>query len=226
MKTKLVIATRENQENFFKHTAAGKSLASQRQIPDIELILFVNNKEGLPKIYNEVIRESFGEPINLIFAHDDIFFLDFFWHERILEALKSYEIIGIAGNKRRVPKQPSWFSTDINLNPDDLNLSGIVGHGDGFPASNIGYFGPSRQKVKLLDGLLFAVESTTLLNNNIFFDEQFKFHFYDLDLCRQAEEKNVSCGTWDISLIHVSTGNFKSASWFNAYEKYLKKWGD
>jgi len=58
----------------------------------------------------------------------------------------------------------------------------------------------------------------------LFFDEKFEFHFYDLDICRQAEIKGLSCGTWDLSLIHESRGNFRSEGWQIAYQRYLEKW--
>jgi hypothetical protein len=41
----------------------------------------------------------------------------------------------------------------------------------------------------VLDGLLLAARSETLLSNQLTFDERFDFHFYNMDFCRQAEEK-------------------------------------
>lgn len=226
MKTKLVITSRETESNFFKNTATGKSLSRQKKIFELELILFVENKEGLPKIYNQIIYESKNQPVNLIFAHDDLHFIDFFWYDKIIEGLQFFQILGIVGNKRRVKNQPTWFATDKRFVQDEPNLSGIIGHGYKYPPENISYYGPARQRVMLLDGLLLATNSQILLDNNIKFDEQFDFHFYDMDFCRQAEKNNIKCGTWDISLIHESSGILGSADWESAYEKYLEKWKD
>jgi hypothetical protein len=191
----------------------------------MELKLFPENTRGLPSIYNQVIRESIDDPSTLVFAHDDVLILDFFWCSRVKEGLRNFDIIGVAGNKRRVPGQSSWAFVDNRFTWDRReNLSGIVGHGNRFPPPNMSKFGPPRQKVKLLDGLLLAAESETLLKNDLFFDETFDFNFYDLDFCRQAEEKNLSCGTWDISLIHKSRGRFNTEQWDVAYKKYLEKW--
>lgn len=93
-----------------------------------------------------------------------------------------------------------------------------------FPPDNISIYGPSRQLVKLLDGVILAAKSSTLLQNHIFFDERFKFHFYDLDICRQAEINNLSCGTWDIALMHESGGSFQSPDWALGLNEYYKKW--
>lgn len=131
----------------------------------------------------------------------------------------------MAGNKRRVNGQPSWAFVDQKLKWDDQeNLSGIVGHGAGFPPSSLDIFGPPFQEVKLLDGVLFAAFSETLIKNHIRFDEKFKFHFYDLDFCRQAEIRGVTMGTIPLSLIHESGGSFGSDDWKLSYQNYLQKW--
>ena len=55
-------------------------------------------------------------------------------------------------------------------------------------------------------------------------DEQFEFHFYDMDFCRQAEVKGVTMGTIPLSLMHESGGNFSSEAWKQGYQKYIQKW--
>ncbi|WP_171940789.1 hypothetical protein [Herbaspirillum rubrisubalbicans] len=223
MKIRLVVATRQSEANFFSNTATGRSVFFNPSF--IDLKLFSNNQKGLPELYNQIIRESENDPATLVFAHDDLHILDFFWCSRLKEGLKNFDVIGLAGNKRRVPNQPSWAFIDNKFTWDNPeNLSGVVGHGYSFPPSNLSIFGTPRQKVLLLDGLLLAAESQTLIANSLFFDERFSFDFYDLDFCRQAEEKNVSCGTWDLALIHESGGRFGSDAWMKSYQKYMEKW--
>jgi GT2 family glycosyltransferase len=77
-----------------------------------------------------------------------------------------------------------------------------------------------------MDGLFFAVKSETLLRTGLRFDEGFKFHFYDLDFCRQAEVLNLKMGTIGLSVTHESNGNFNTDSWRSAYKDYLQKWKD
>ena len=112
------------------------------------------------------------------------------------------------------------------INESLENLSGIVGHGKDFPPENISVFGAPYQEVKLMDGLFIACKSNTLIKNNIRFDQDFKFHFYDLDFCRQAEIKNLKIGTFDMPLIHQSLGNFYSEEWKTTMKKYFEKWGE
>ena len=82
MKIKLIVASRSSKSDFFTKTATGRSL-SLHTPPDVALRLFPNNTEGLPTLYNRVIKESINDPAVLVFSHDDLHLLDFFWTDRI-----------------------------------------------------------------------------------------------------------------------------------------------
>lgn len=225
IKFRFVVATRISSENFWLHTATGRSLALFHS-PIVEVSVFANNSRGLSEIYNEAIDQCKNDPAILIFSHDDLHILDFHWMNAIFNGLNHFGIVGLAGNKRRVPLQPAWAFVDQNFTWDAFsNLSGLVAHGTTFPPSNISNFGPPFQEVKLLDGLFLAAYSETLLKNHMRFDEQFKFHFYDMDFCRQAEIRGITMGTIPLSLIHESGGSFGSETWNKSYLDYLKKWG-
>lgn len=193
----------------------------------VHLHLFPNNTLGLPVLYNQIIRESKNDPAILVFVHDDIFLLDYFWCNKLYEGLRKFNVIGLAGNRQRLPNQTSWAFIDSKGTWDKPeNLSGIVGHGKDFSSCVLSIFGEPRQRVKILDGLFLACQSETLINKNLFFDERFDFHFYDLDFCRQAELKDLTCGTWDIASIHQSGGNFYSEAWNESRSNYFNKWID
>lgn len=220
------VATRARASDFYETTATGRSLKTYN-FPFLEVHLFPENNTGLPKLYNSVIRRAVAQSAIIVFAHDDLHILDFYWVERLREGLKQFQIVGLAGNKRRLPRQPAWAFIDEHFTWDDReNLSGIVGHGSGFPPRKLSIFGAPNQQVKLLDGLLLATHTQTLAESGLMFDERYDFHFYDMDFCRAAELKNVTCGTCALSLIHESAGNFRSEAWRTAYAAYLEKWGD
>ena len=225
-KIRVVSASREGKADFLARTALGRSLSLYRLPMVVELRLFEKNTSGLPAVYNKAIAESIADPAILIFAHDDIHLCDFYWVDRIVSSLQSFDIVGLAGNKRRVPNQPAWAFVDTRFTWDSReNLSGVVGHGNGFPPANLSVFGAPFQEVKLLDGLLLACSSNTFRTSGLKFDEQFDFHFYDMDFCRQAEIKKLRMGTLGLSVVHESGGTFGSESWKAAYERYLRKWG-
>jgi hypothetical protein len=221
---KLVCATRASFEQFYTQTALGRSLALFN-VPSATIRVFPNNVAGLPQVYNTVLRESVGKPAILVFIHDDVHLLDFFWPELLVEGLKKFDIIGLAGNKRRAPRQAGWMFLDDKLTRDAAeNLSGVVGHGKGWPAQGINRYGPTGVEVKIMDGLLLAAHSETLLSNGVAFDETFDFNFYDLDFCRSAEVHGLHMGTWPIQVIHESGGDFTTARWRQGYERYIDKW--
>jgi GT2 family glycosyltransferase len=223
-KFRFVCATREPQEKFFTHTALGRSLALYNSYGSlVQLRLFPGNSAGLPVLYNTALSEAAGDPAILIFAHDDVYLCDFFWPTQVLAGLGSFDIVGLAGNRRRTPRQPAWHM-DTNRAWDAGNLSGVVGSGKGFPPDQLNMYGPPCQQVKLLDGVMLIARSETLLSKQIRFDERFDFNFYDLDFCRQAEERGLRMGTWSISVVHESAGSFYGPSWDAGYAKYLEKW--
>lgn len=225
-KIRFVVATRTSAQDFFTQTATGRSLAFYNP-SNVELMLYADNRAGLSKVYNMALDEARADPSVMIFAHDDLHLIDFYWLDKVYQALEVFDIGGLAGNKTRVPAQPSWLFPDTSFKIGNLaDLSGIVAHGRQFPPSNLSVYGAPRQQVKLLDGLMLFAHSETLVRNDLRFDERFDFHFYDLDFCREAEKRGMTLGTWDISVIHESMGNLSSASWNTGYATYLDKWGD
>lgn len=225
MKTRFIIATRENQNSFFSKTATGRSISPLLNLQKIEVQLFPENTQGLPAVYNSAIRNAIGNPANLVFMHDDVHILDYFIAQRIEEGLTVFDVIGVAGNQRRVDRQPAWAFVDEQLSWDSSDyLSGTVAHGKTFPPRQVAHYGPSRQKVKLLDGVLLAIRFEVLAKHQYLFDEQFDFHFYDMDFCRQAEIYNLNCGTWDIAIMHESGGAFGNDEWQLNYQRYIEKW--
>jgi hypothetical protein len=234
MKIRLVCATRLAAEQFEHNCALGQSIATFRQQFSswFETRLFPDNRRGLSSVYNIAIEEAREDPALLAFVHDDVWLMDLFWPQHFIEALQHFEIAGVAGNRRRSPGQLSWglvrnHAGDIGWDAREY-LSGCVAHGPRTSSpqiKSVGYYGPARQAVKLLDGVLLLAHSHTLMQHQLRFDERFDFHFYDLDLCRQAEDKGIRMGTWDISLIHCSEGSFQDPRWLAGYNTYLNKWG-
>ena len=227
MKIRFVVATRETKDDFFSKTATGRTLNLYKKWPFVELDLYDSNRIGLPVLYNRSIETAKDNPAILIFAHDDIHLTDFFWADQVVNSLKHFDIVGVAGNRRRLAYQPSWAFINDQLQWDQREyLSGVVGHGKQFPPPNLSVYGKTCQKVQLLDGVFLVCQSQFMHDKNLMFDERFNFHFYDLDFCRQAEQVGARLGTWSISLIHESGGAFNSPQWKLARDEYFLKWGD
>jgi GT2 family glycosyltransferase len=224
LKIQIVCATRHSAERFHVDTALGRALALY-PFPFVKLRLFPNNSLGLSTVYNLALRDLRHEPALVLFIHDDVHLMDIYWPDRIVQGLAAFDIVGVVGNVRRLPNQPSWRFIDVQMTFDEAKyLSGAIAHGAGWPAQRVSYYGTIGREVRLLDGVLLAARSEVLLSRDVLFDEQFDFHFYDLDFCRQAERQRLRMGTWPIPIVHESGGGLGGPAWTQNYTRYLAKW--
>jgi len=228
---RVVCATKCSASDFLTSTLTGRSLrafSNDNPIDHIQIEIADNNSRGLSSVYNQAIEAATSDPAILVFIHDDIMITDFFWTERVRSGLENFDVVGLAGCQDRKPYQPNWFFSKYisgQLIRGDLQRSGAVAHGEE-PFAPISNFGPTLVECKLMDGLFLAVNSETLVRANVQFDDDFKFHFYDMDFCRSVEKANLKMGTIPLSVVHKSGGNFATVSWSAAYQKYIEKWND
>jgi GT2 family glycosyltransferase len=221
----IVSATRATEEDFWKGCALGLSLRRLAQDARIGARVAFSNRRGLPEIYNARIQAS-DSPDLLVFCHDDVWLDDYFLADRVSEGLREYDVIGVAGNRRRLPKQPAWAFVDTAFTWDEKpNLSGAVAHGNR-PFGAVAAFGAAPADCELLDGVFIAARKSALAQKAVLFDPRFDFHFYDLDFCRSARERGLRLGTWPVCLTHQSGGAFGTQAWQEKYRAYLAKWKD
>lgn len=221
---RVVSASRLSERDFWNHAALGVSL--RRLGHDARLLANVvfENVHGLPEIYNAAIAEARDHEF-LVFVHDDVWIDDYFLADRVLEGCQKFDVIGLAGNRRRVAGQPGWaFVNDRFAWDDRANLSGCVAHGS-VPFGAVSSFGPVPAECELLDGVFLAARKSVLINRDVRFDSRFRFHFYDMDFCRSARQEGLKLGTWPICITHQSGGAFGSPEWIEACRTYLDKWG-
>jgi GT2 family glycosyltransferase len=221
-----VSATRSTSEQFHVSTALGRSQARLAYNPTIAWRVTTENRTGLPTLYNAAI-DADNEHDILVFVHDDVFIDDYFIGQRIAEGLRTFDVIGLAGNRRRVPMQASWVSlSDRGIVFDKKYISGIVAHGS-YPSDWFAtIYGPTPAPCELLDGVLLAARKSKLREAGVRFDERFDFHFYDLDFCRTARAAGLRLGTWPIAVTHASEGAFGGPAWQKSKDIYFDKWGD
>jgi glycosyltransferase involved in cell wall biosynthesis len=221
---RIVAATRSDRPTFLAESLLGRSLERVVNRESVELSVYFENTLGLPELYIASLDQADDEDV-LIFVHDDVWIDDWFLPERLQQGLERFAVVGVAGNRRRVPKQPGWWTTDTStqLNDYDLaNLSGSIAHFDG-PVARVIYWGEVPSPVKLLDGVFLAARAGTLRQAGVRFDPRFKFHYYDMDFCRQCEQAGLTMGTWPIALTHGSGGQLTD-QWRAVYLEYLEKW--
>jgi hypothetical protein len=228
LRIEIVSATRMSQEDFWKLSALGQSLTRLKGDPHLVSHIAYENKRGLPEIYNERIRANAPDTF-LVFIHDDVWLDSHFFSELVRDGCSYFDVMGVAGNRRRISRQPAWYFTKVangKFVPDEAQyLSGAVSHG-ALPAGSVSFFGPSIEKCELLDGVLLAARCGKLQEAKVFFDPRFDFHFYDMDFCRTARGAGLTLGTWPLAITHVSAGAFGSDRWIDKQFEYFTKWGD
>jgi GT2 family glycosyltransferase len=220
----VVSATRVSEADFWSRTPLGVTLQrlmafDKRIVP----MTAVSNSRGLPEVFND--RISASECDVIVFIHDDALIEDYFFADRVLEGLKHYDVIGVAGNRRRLDGQELWHTPPGMGTFDNGFLSGAVAHGN-HALGSVMFYGPVPAACEFLDGVLLAARVSRLKECGVKFDSQFTFHFYDLDFCRSARTNGLTLGTWPISLTHAGKGGgFVSDSWRENRDRYFAKWG-
>ena len=217
----IVSASRTAAEDFDTTTLLGRSLclpAHRTYQPWIS----TSNRKPLGEIYNRALEQLSPDSL-VVFCHDDLWLGEVSLLPPLLEALEQFDLVGVAGNRRLTPGQPTWW-----LQPDGStwvhpHLVGGIRHGDP-GASEAIRFGPSPAEASLLDGVFLAARAGTLQRAGVRFDPSFPFHFYDLDLCRNALTAGLRLGVWPLPLIHGSSGAAGSPDWQLGLELYRRKW--
>lgn len=230
---RVVCATREPQERFLSHTLTGQSLHRMKQSGvDLQTTVVCSNQSGLPTIYNKVISQENAGSI-LLFLHDDVWINDLWLSQRLHEGLLRYDVLGVAGNRQRVPNQPAWSFPKRSGQWDTAdNLLGQVAHCTEkdkmhHATAKVSRYGNARRgPARLMDGVLLAARCDVLLRSGVRFDERFLFHFYDLDFCRTAEQRGLRLGVWPMAITHASAGRFGGQDWLASYGSYVGKWQD
>jgi hypothetical protein len=182
---------------------------------------FEHNSKGLPACYNSVLDENVGRDDVVVFVHDDVTIGDVFVREKLADAFErlGYGIAGLVGT--------SDFKITPNVNaiswlqPPLESCSGAVEHQRPSMAV-MGAYGPTPKRCVVLDGLFLAVDlkKTGLLR----FDNQFAFHFYDLDFCLGAHQAGLMLGTVNVYVTHKSGGGYGSKAFQEAQTKFCAKW--
>ena len=223
----LVSATRGSEEQFQK-TPLGLSLNNLTICGRLKPAIVVNNKIGLPAVYNyfinEVIRDTF-----IVFVHDDVWINDFLLIDHLQMALEQFDVVGVVGNTRPHPNNAQAWHTNLKGEMDVGHLSGgICVCKDEFDPGKqfFNHYGPSYAPASLLDGVFIAARGNALLDSGVRFDERFDFHFYDLDFTRTANQAGLRVATWPIAITHVISENngFETPDWQRNRTAYFHKW--
>lgn len=225
---RFVVATEHDRQSFLTTDFYKFKQRAVAEFPFIFSIIF-ENKKGLSSIYNQYLTEEYKDEY-VIFVHDDVQIADIFATEKIMSGLNKYDIIGLAGTSKIVnTTYPAWH---IMAGWQDEKIGrkyslGEVAHK--YSDNNImtSTYGATTGRALLLDGLFLGVNVNKLIAANVKFDENFKFHHYDLSFCLRANKAKLTMGVIQLFCTHAGLGDSmnteewkQSALKFN--QKYLK----
>ena len=194
-------------------------------IDTVKVKFIENNTVGLSENYNKFINDEYAKQYEFaIFVHDDVYIDDF----DIIEKLKyahnnlKYDIIGIAGGINPEIKFPALW----HIMTTKQHQRGAVSHPFDNNMQYTTVFGPTPSRVVIADGCFLAVHLQTAVEKQWKFNENYKFHHYDIASCIDANKKKIRVGVYPIHITHESPGlkSFEDVHWKESNERFLKEY--
>jgi hypothetical protein len=187
-----------------------------------EILYFDNRiaKKGICSVYNELASKS--QFNYLCFIHEDVLLRTENWGKIITDIFLNNPqtgLIGIAGSKYKSAYFSGWY-TGVK----ELDCANYI-HEYSSKTEYI-FLSPSGNKVEevvCIDGVFMC--STKTAWSKIIFDEKLLkgFHFYDIDFSVRMAHKYKVLVTFDIELVHITTGGDYSNNWVQTAISYHQK---
>lgn len=200
----IVTCTKAKTDKDFEQRPIFQSLKKQYEHnSNISFHIFKDNKKGLTTCYNEILKDSSHVDKTVLFVHDDVELEDIFLYEKLTSS--PYSITGLAGTKtfNKQVSECAWHLCSENRS----DFVGEVAH----TASQKGIwttcFGETNSRALIIDGLFLCCKVKDLVEKELYFNEAFSFHHYDMSLCLDANQKRVKVGVLPIRVIHHGLGD-------------------
>lgn len=189
-----------------------------------EVWFFENNTCGLPSRYNRVIDDLAGSDRIVVFLHDDVAVADVFVQDKLNHVIEDlgFAIAGLAGATSLDLTLDQRFTAWWHAPPE--HRSGAVDHRMPSGRDLWTTYGSTPRRCLVLDGLLLAVDMQRI--GHVRFDEQFRFHFYDLDFCLSAHHAGLRLGTVNVYAHHGSIGQLGLGDSLEQQARFREKWRD
>lgn len=192
----------------------------------VRLDLTCNNKEGLPLVYNRKISHYADSGVEfLVFTHDDVYIDDLKLEKKLGHAHRDlgFDIIGLAGASKIFPNQHALW----HLMSERQHQHGMVAHFLKEGLVHTSSYGTSPARVAIADGLFLAVHLPSVLKAGWKFNENYRFHHYDIASCLDALVLGLSVGVYPIHVIHKSLGlsSDKHVEWVESNARFLAEYG-
>lgn len=218
-----------NKFKFISVSKNEKTLLDKKDFESIqnsEFIQILNNKNKLTAVYNQYLDETRKNKDSdfIVFIHGDAKVDVKHLINHILECQNKYDVMGLCGTEVIfIDQSPlNWFTGSI---PKKEKRWGCVTHGE---SNSTSFFNVNHNildhEVICIDGVCI-IFGPNAINNDLKFDEQFSFDFYDTDISFQCIlNKNLKLGVLvEESLYHYSVGKQILSKNFLESEKIFRQ---
>jgi len=198
-----------------------------RLADEVDVVYEENNTEGLSKRYNDLIRTSKNLYEYIVFVHDDVFVDDLNVCQKLIHAHRDFDIVGLAGGINPVIQKPAlWHLMCGGFGGG--NLRGAVAHPAGPEAVAMTSFGSTPARVAILDGLFLSIKVSSIRSKKWQFNENYKFHHYDIASCIDANQKKLKLGVAPIWVVHNSPGllNINDKMFTDSQETFMREYSN
>ncbi len=182
-----------------------KCFSSSRFVSPDRAIAYHNVKnEPLPKFYNETVRNHLAEDTWFIFCHQD-----FIFREDLALRLKEKDTESVYGPIGGRLGLEYSLGQIIQTNNEPIGTPLI-----------------KDALVQTLDAQCLIAHSS-VFRQGLWFDERFRFHFYDADFCMQAYIKGFDVLATQINCQHKSRtlkGDINSPEYLASLADFKEKW--
>jgi hypothetical protein len=213
----IVTCTQAKTDKDFEQKPIFQSLKKQYDSnSNINFYIFKDNRRGLSECYNSVLKDPANMNKTVLFVHDDVVLEDIFLYEKLINS--PYSITGLAGTKgfNKKSDKMAWHLSSTSRE----DFVGEVAHTKNNEVWTT-CFGKTKGRTLIIDGLFIACKVKDLVDKELYFDEQFNFHHYDMSFCLKANEKKVTVGVLPIRTIHYGLGDsMLTPDWEESNKKF------
>jgi len=226
MKIAFFSATRSPSiENTLFYNSISKITEKVKTQHDIDIHYACNNTDGLSVRYNKELFDNISNYDYIVFVHDDVYIDDFNVVDKLVAAHTRYDIVGLAGGvNAKIIRPALWHLMCGGFGSG--NLRGAVAHFADNESLVMTTFGATPSRVAILDGLFISIDTKKIKKSGWKFNENYKFHHYDIASSLDANSKKLKLGVHPIWVIHRSPGllNPNDPSFTQSQEKFLSEY--
>lgn len=168
-------------------------------------------KNGLCHVYNKLAEKAQFD--HLCFLHEDVILKTQNWGQKLIEVFSTDQnigLVGLAGSKYKSGFFSGWYTGVRELD--------CANYFHQYPSGNEHVFlSPTgtreQEEVVCVDGVMICCRKDVW--KQTLFDESLLkgFHFYDIDFSLRVAHQYKVMVTYDIDLVHITTGGDYSNNW-------------